>query len=120
MACGNARRDALIGNTLRGHRSMRGVPGRQNPLESIFLLLLLRLWVCGQGAKRLVHHIHRRVASVGLGRRPPAQRRVRPDGVVEGDPLADDAPGGEAVGDLVQVDRLVFERAPQPLDEDVV
>ena len=89
--------------------------GRQNPLESI--LLLLRLWRCGQGAERLVHHIHRRVASVCLGRRPPAQRRVRPLGVVEADPLADHAPGGEAVGDLVQVDRLVFERAPQPLDD---
>ena len=33
--------------------------GRQNLLETIFLLLL-RLWGCGQGAERLVHHIHRR------------------------------------------------------------
>ena len=42
--------------------------GRQYSLESLFLLLLLRLWRCGQGAERLVHHIHRRLASVGFGR----------------------------------------------------
>ena len=40
--------------------------------------------------------------------------------VVEADPLVDEAPGLEAVGKLVQIDSLVFERAPQPLDEDVV
>ena len=39
-------------------------------------------------------------------------------GVVEVDPLADDAPGLEAVGKVVQIDSLVFEGAPQPLDED--
>ena len=43
-----------------------------------------------------------------------------PLGVVEVDPLADDPFGREAVGQLVQVDRLVFQRPPQPLDEDVV
>ncbi len=43
-----------------------------------------------------------------------------PFGVVEADPLADDPFGLEAVRQLVQVDRLVFERAPQTLDEDVV
>ena len=43
-----------------------------------------------------------------------------PLGVVEADPLADDLFGLEAVGQVVQVDHLVFERAPQPLDEDVV
>ena len=41
-------------------------------------------------------------------------------GVVEADPLADDASGLEAVGELAQIDGLVFERTPQPLDEDVV
>ena len=55
----------------------------------------------------------------------PRPASVRPAplrslGVVEADPLADDATGGEAIRDVVQVDRLVFERAPQPLDEDVV
>ena len=93
--------------------------GRQNPFQTIFLLLL-RLWGCGQGAERLVHHIHRRLAAVCLGRGSPVQRRVWPLKVVKADPITDQAPGLEAVGDLVQVDRLVFERAPQPLDEDVV
>lgn len=45
---------------------------------------------------------------------------MRPVCVVEVDPLADDAPGRKAAGDLVQASRFVFERAPQPLDEDVV
>ena len=31
----------------------------------------MRLWGCGQGAERLVHHIHRRLAAVCLGREPP-------------------------------------------------
>ena len=43
-----------------------------------------------------------------------------PLGRVEADPLADDAPGLEAVGELMQIDGLVFERTPQPLDKDVV
>ena len=45
---------------------------------------------------------------------------MRPLGIGKGDPIADQASGREAVGDRVQVDRLVFERAPQPFDEDVV
>ncbi len=103
-----------------GYRS-----GRQDPFHAIFLLLLLRLWglnacVQGQGAERLVHHIHGRVAAVCLGRGSPVQRRVRPLEVVKADPITGQAPGGVAVGDLVEIDRLVFERAPQPLDEDVV
>ena len=43
-----------------------------------------------------------------------------PLGVVEPDPFADDPLGVEAVGQLVQVNRLVLERAPQSLNEDVV
>ncbi len=43
-----------------------------------------------------------------------------PFGVVEADPRADDPFGLEAVGQLVQVDRLVFERAPQPFDKNIV
>ena len=46
--------------------------------------------------------------------------RVWPFSVVEVDPLADDAPGLEAVGKVVRIDSLVFEGALQPLDEDVV
>jgi len=40
-----------------------------------------------------------------------------PLGVVEADPLTDDPLRHEAVGQLVQVDRFVFERAPQALDD---
>ena len=43
-----------------------------------------------------------------------------PDGVVERDPLADDPVRLETIGQLVQADRLVFERPPQTFDEDVV
>lgn len=45
---------------------------------------------------------------------------MRALGVVEGDPVADDPLGVEAVGQLVQMHRLVFERPPQPFDEDIV
>ena len=40
--------------------------------------------------------------------------------VVEVDPLCDDPLGFEAVSQLVQVDRLVFERPPEAFDEDIV
>ena len=43
-----------------------------------------------------------------------------PLGIVKIDPIADDLFGLEPIRQLVQIDRLVFERAPQPLDEDVV
>ena len=43
-----------------------------------------------------------------------------PFGVVEADPLGNDAFGPEAVGQFVQIDRLVFERAPQALYKDIV
>ena len=45
---------------------------------------------------------------------------MRPLGVIEVNPRADDPFGLEAVGHLVQIDRLVFETAPQAFDEDVV
>ncbi len=43
-----------------------------------------------------------------------------PRGIVEADPLADDALGREAIRHLVQIDGLVFQRAPQAFDKDVV
>ncbi len=43
-----------------------------------------------------------------------------PLGVVEPDPFCDDPVGMEAVDELMQMDGFVFERAPQPLDKDVV
>ena len=43
-----------------------------------------------------------------------------PLGFVEGHPLIDHPLGLEAVGEVVQVDRLVLHRSPETLDEDVV
>ena len=43
------------------------------------------LWGCGHGAERRVHHIHRPGATVGLGWRSPAERRVWPLGSVDAD-----------------------------------
>ncbi len=43
-----------------------------------------------------------------------------PLGVVEADPFADNPLGLEAISELVQVDRFIFERAPQPFDKYVV
>ena len=46
------------------------------------------------------------------------ERRARPLGFVEVDPLAGDPLGGGAFGDFVQVDRCVSELAVHSLDED--
>ena len=45
---------------------------------------------------------------------------MRPLGIVKIDSLSDDQFGLKPIRQLVQIARLVFERAPQPLDEDVV
>jgi hypothetical protein len=49
-----------------------------------------------------------------------AKGRVWPLAIVEVHPLVDDALGCKAVGDILQVDSLVFERAPQAFDKDVI
>jgi len=43
-----------------------------------------------------------------------------PLGVVECHPVLDDPPGLEAVTDLLKIDRLLLQAAPQPFDEDIV
>jgi len=43
-----------------------------------------------------------------------------PLGVVKADPVANDPFGLEAVAQLVQIDRLIFERPPKPFDKDIV
>ncbi len=48
------------------------------------------------------------------------QRGMGPLGVVEVEPATDDPFGLEAIGQLVQVDCLILERAPEAFDEDVV
>ena len=90
-----------------------------NCYSDLHLLLLLGLWRCGQGAS-FVHHIHGPPRPVGLFRRSPVQGEMGPLGVVETHPFADDPLGLEAVGELMQVDGLILERAPQALNEDVV
>ena len=75
---------------------------------------LLSLWGCGQGGS-LVHHIHGPRDPVGLRRRLIAEGGMGPFGVVEVDPLCNDPFGLEAVGQFMQVDGLIFERAPETL-----
>ena len=57
---------------------------------------------------------------MSFGRRLTGQGGMRVLGVVEADPLGDDPFGPEAVRQLVQIDSLVFERTPQPLDKNIV
>ena len=45
---------------------------------------------------------------------------MRPLAVVETDPVIDDPLGFETVIDFVQIDCLLLQRSPEPLDEDVV
>ncbi len=45
---------------------------------------------------------------------------MRALGVVEHYPVADYAPGVEAVGDFFEIDRFLFQGPPEPFDEDVV
>ena len=40
--------------------------------------------------------------------------------IVEVHPVIDHALGCEAVRDVLQIDRFIFERAPQAFDEDIV
>ena len=60
------------------------------------------------------------VLSVRLVRRPVVERRVGPAPVVEVHPPADSGMGLGAGRELREVDALVLERSPQPLDEHVV
>src|SRR5262249_19788400 len=105
--------------------------GRSDLLNrsSCDLLLLLRLWACGQRASvvQAQRHVHSRVEESSADalapcrhRRAPSERLVRTAGVVEGEPGRDASMGLTAVGVAFEVDILMLERAPQPLDEDVV
>ena len=104
-------------------RSLRCIPISDHAAKTLFTLnAFCGCWACeydGQGVS-LVHHIHRPLGRVGLGRCRAVKGGMRPHSVVEVNPLADDAFGHEAVSQLVQIDHLVFQRPPQALDEDVV
>jgi len=93
------------------------------------LWLLWWLWGCGQRASvvQAQRHIHSPSAErSGDGvaphrhRRSVCQRLVRSPVVVKCDPIGDPALGVVAVGVAFEVDVLVFQAAPQPLDEHVV
>ncbi len=40
--------------------------------------------------------------------------------VIERHPFADDPLSVEAVGDFLEINRLLFQRPPKPLDEDII
>ena len=98
-------------------------------LDQDRLLLRWRLWACGQRSGVVQppasvpgDHVHSRFAAAAPDRhgRPVGQRLVGTAIVVEGDPGADPGARRAAVGIGFQVDLLVFQASPQPLDEDVV
>ncbi len=49
---------------------------------------------------------------MGLRRRSAAEGGMGPFGIVEPDPLPDHSFGDKAIRQFMQMDRLVFERAP--------
>ena len=59
-------------------------------------------------------------APIDIARRSTVERRVRAHIVVKVEPGADHALCIASIGQFVQVHRLVLQRPPQPLDEDVV
>ena len=69
-----------------------------------------------QGAS-LVHQIHGPPGPIGLRSASGRQGRKGAPGVVAADPLADGPFGPEAIGQIVQIDRLVLVRPPEVLDD---
>ena len=59
-------------------------------------------------------------APIDIARRSTVERRVRAHIVVKVEPGVDHALCIASIGQFVQVHRLVLQRPPQPLDEDVV
>src|SRR6201998_883088 len=90
-------------------------------------LLLLRLWGCGQPVRvvQAQRHIHSLCAERDAGapdrhRRPVCQRLVRAPMIVKSQPFGDPSLGLLAIGVAFGIDVLVFQAAPQPLDEHIV
>ena len=87
------------------------------------LRLLLRLLACGQRGG-VVHHVHSPGADDRLAPdrhwHTVCQRLVRASIIVEIDPLSDAARGFAAIGVALEIDVLVLERPPEPIDEHVV
>ena len=94
----------------------------------------MRLWACGQRGEVVLPrgmwprcpHVHNHFVGEAHSvapdahRRPVAERLVWAPAIVESEPLRDAGMRFAAVGIVLQIDVLIFERAPQPLDEDVV
>src|SRR5215472_5052792 len=87
------------------------------------LCLLLLLWVCGQRV-RVVHHVHSvrglHLFAPDRHRRAIAECLMKATTIVEGDPVCDSCLGLAPFGIALEVDVLILERPPQPLDEEVV
>jgi hypothetical protein len=60
-------------------------------------------------------HLHGSAGAVSIGRRLPGEGGTGSLGVIAGDPVIDAAFGLEAIRQVARVDRLVFERTPQPV-----
>src|SRR6185369_14169797 len=75
-------------------------------------------------AKRHVHSLLAKHGGDALAphrhRRAIAQRLMKAPFVVKRDPLADSGPRLTAIAVAFEIDVLVLERPPQPLDEDIV
>ena len=91
--------------------------------------MVVVLWVCGQRvcvvqAKRHIHSSRRRLDFVHTvaphrHRRLVVHRLVRASKIVESHPGTDAGPRLAAIGIGFQMHLLVFDRAPQPLDENM-
>ena len=57
---------------------------------------------------------------IGLDRGSPGKARGRTLGVVIGDPAAEASPQIRAGLEGMEIDALILQRAPEPLDEDIV
>lgn len=57
--------------------------------------------------------------AVDLLWRSAVKNRMWPHGIVKADPFGNDPFSRKAIAQLVQINRLVFERAPQSFNEDV-
>src|SRR5690625_3393986 len=90
----------------------------------------MRLWACRQRASvvQAQRHVHNRAADFRSEmpiaphrhRRPVAQRLVWACLVIKADPRTDPGTRLATIGIALQIDVLMLERTPQPLNEDVV